>query len=179
MLPPGHIAASFLASYEFLKITHPQFELSQINFLLAVGTFFGFAPDLDMFFAFAKEKAFVIKDSEKHNHRKYLTHAPALWLILSLLIYFVSKSELEKYVGLMILVGSFSHFILDSIEHGIMWFWPFSNKIYALKDAGSHYEIDEKNFIRHWWKSLQLYFKSVSFYLEILLIILVFIIYFK
>jgi membrane-bound metal-dependent hydrolase YbcI (DUF457 family) len=179
MLPPGHVAASFLSSYAFLKIAYPGLEPSQTDFLLALGAFFGFAPDLDMFFAFAKEKAFVIRDEEKNSHRKFYTHIPFLWLILALAVYCFSKTEIEKLTGAMIFIGSFSHFLIDSVEHGIMWLWPFSKKVFALKDAGRHYKIEEKNFVAHWLKMLKIYSRSISFYLEIVIIIFALITLFK
>jgi hypothetical protein len=62
-----------------------------------------------------------------------------------------------------------------------MWLWPFNNKLYALKGGGvKPFVIEEKNFFKHSLKFLKLYAtKSVSFYLEVIIIIFAVIIYFR
>lgn len=171
MLPPGHIAGGFLAAEALIKIAKPNLPLAQLHQLLYWGMFFGFAPDLDMFWEFLQEKAFIIKDLKNHNHRKLLSHAPLLWLIAGLLIYFFATNEYIKCVGLLVWLGSWSHFILDSIEYGIMWLWPFSKKIYAFKDPELVLPNTETGFFKYWWTSVKLYTKFISFYLEIVVLI--------
>lgn len=179
MLPPGHVAAGYLTAYSFVKIVKPALEPYQINQLIFWGTFFGFAPDLDMFWAFAKNKAFILKDLNQTDHRKFFTHAPALWLTTGLLIYFLSLSELIKCLGLLLWLGSWSHFVLDSVECGIMWLWPFSSRMFAFKDVGKRQNIGETKFFQYWWKTVLLYVRSVSFYLEVVLILIALIFYFR
>jgi membrane-bound metal-dependent hydrolase YbcI (DUF457 family) len=170
MLPPGHIAAGFLATDLFLKLNQPDLGPSQLRQMMAIGAMFAFAPDLDTFWSFFKERAFIIKDVVRHNHRKFFTHAPLLWLVAGLLVYSFAQSTFGKTLGLVIWVGSWSHFLIDSIEHGIMWLWPFSTKVFALKDQGKLSENNENSFFRYWWKNVRLYSSSISFYVEILLI---------
>ena len=179
MLPPGHIAAGYLTAEVLLKITRPDLPAEQINQLILWGMFFGFAPDLDMFYAFFKEKAFIVKDLKNHNHRKYYSHAPILWLGAGLLICFLAPSAYVKFIGLMLWLGSWTHFLLDSVEYGIMWLWPFSSKVYALKDPELVLPIYETRFIPYWWQSVKQYAKFYSFYLEVLIIITALIIYYK
>ena len=179
MMPPGHIAAGFVTAYSFVKIFKPALEPSQINLLIFWGTFFGFAPDLDMFWAFAKERAFIVKDLQQTDHRKFFTHAPLPWLCAGLLIYFLSASEFAKCLGLLLWLGSWSHFVLDSIEYGIMWVWPFSSRMFAFKGVGKWQKIEETRFFRYWWKQVLLYVRSVSFYLEVMIVIFALIIYLK
>ena len=99
MLPPGHIAAGFLTAEVLLKFVHPNLTPAEYNQLIWWGMFFSFAPDLDSFVSFAREKAFIILDPEKNNHRKYLSHAPILWAVAGLLIYFLAPSTYIKYIG--------------------------------------------------------------------------------
>ena len=178
MLPPGHIAAGFLTAKAFLHFAHPELTSQQQNNLLWWGMFFGFAPDLDYFLAFAREKAFKISDFEKNSHRRFLTHAPVLWLIAGLLIYFSAQSAFYKMFGLLVWLGSWSHFLLDSLEYGVMWLWPLSGKYYGLRKV-PHVKINEPNFFKFWWKFILLYFKSVSIYLEILIIIVAIVVFTK
>ena len=52
MLPTGHVAAGYLTGYALLKFSNSGFTLAQHQQLIFWGMFFGFAPDLDMFFLF-------------------------------------------------------------------------------------------------------------------------------
>lgn len=178
MLPPGHIAAGYLTGYALLKIANPAVTPIEVQHLILWATFFGFAPDLDMFFTFFKEKAFIIKDVKNRDHRKYYSHAPILWLIPGLLIYFFASSVYFKTFGLVLWLGSWSHFLLDTIEYGIMWLWPISPKLFTLKKVAI-VENTETDFWRYWLKMVWQYSKSVSFYLEVFIIITALIIYFK
>jgi len=177
MLPPGHIAAGYLTAKALLKIIHPQITAAQQNHLLAWGMFFGFAPDLDTFYTFFKVKAFTGSTQEKNNHRHFLSHAPVLWLIAGLLIYFLAPSEYIKLIGLLVWLGSWSHFLLDSIEYGIMWLWPFSKKQYALKRI--NIVVGRKQFWGYWIDFLKVYTTRYSFYLEIIVILTAIIVYFN
>ncbi len=171
MLPTGHIAAGFLTAYSIVKIARPDLELSQINQLLFFGAFFGFAPDLDEFYVFAKSRSWLVaSETTSLMHRKFFSHTPVLWVLGGLII-FLFTSGFIKLLGLIILFSSLSHFLLDSIEHGIMWLWPFSSKVYALKDAGFNFLIKEKNFFKHSFQFLQIYTTRLSFYLEVLIIL--------
>ncbi len=176
MLPPGHIAAGFLTAEALLKITHPNLTPNQLNQLLFWGAFWGFAPDLDYFYSFALEKAFTIKDTEKNNHRRFITHAPVVWLTAGLLIFFLATSPFWKTFGLLVWLGSWSHFLLDSIEYGVIWLWPLSKKKYAFKHVES-FNITKRGFFAYWWEFVKLYTKAITFYAEIIILVSAFIIY--
>ncbi len=171
MLPPGHIAAGFLTAEALLHFTHPSLIASQQTHLLWWGMFFSFAPDLDMFYSFAREKAFEVRDFKKNNHRKFISHAPLLWMLGGLAIYFISGSEYFKILGLLLWLCSWSHFILDSIEYGIMWLWPFSKRSWALKDPAVDKENNGENFFKYWLNFLKSYSKTWTFYAEIIILI--------
>ncbi len=171
MLPPGHIAAGFLTAKVLLNIVHPSLTADQQTQLLWWGMFFGFAPDLDTFVAFAKAKAFVFINKDETNHRKYYSHAPVLWLIAGLIVVAVAPNTYWRYVGLLLWLGSWSHFLLDTVQYGIMWLWPLSTKIYAFSDTEKKLNVVGIKFLDFWWSFVKLYSKTVSFYLEILIII--------
>lgn len=179
MLPTGHIAAGYLTAYELLQHTHFQFTPQQKNQLLLWGMFFGFAPDIDVFYVFLKTKSLLVSGDTDVVHRKFFWHAPIVWLSAGLLIYFIAPSGYTKFLGLLLWLCSWSHFLLDSIEYGIMWLWPFNHKVYALKNRESRFVITEKNWIKHSWQFLKLYSRRISFYLEMIVILTALIIYFK
>lgn len=172
MLPTGHVAAGFITAKILLHYTHTSFSQAEITQLLWWGTFFGFSPDIDVFYFFLKHKTLLVSGEDSHNdsHRKYISHAPSIWLCAGLLIYFVAPTAYWQYVGLLLWLGSWSHFILDSVEYGIMWFWPFSSKVYALKSVNEKFAITEVGFIAHTMQFMRLYSKRLSFYLELIII---------
>lgn len=181
MLPPGHIAAGFLTAKALLKISHTQFPPSQTAQLLWWGAFFAFAPDLDSFVAFAKIKSFWFKQgSESVNHRKFYSHIPILWLLAGLLVYFFAATPYYKFVGLLLWLGSWAHFLLDSLDMpGIMWLWPFNKELWALKNRGVLPIIKGKNFFDYWINFIKFYIGSWTFYAEIIILITAIISYIK
>lgn len=179
MLPTGHIAAGYLTGYALLKFSHPAVSIQQQTQLLWWAVFFGFAPDLDVFVYFALNKTLLVSGEAKKNHRLYISHAPMLWLLAGLAIYFFASSIYLKNIGLLLWLGSWSHFLLDSVEYGIMWLWPFSAKIYAFKNRDVKVPVKEKTFFKHSAEFLKIYSKRLSFYLEVLIILLALIVYFK
>ena len=182
MLPTGHIAAGYLITREFLVLTHPALSTLQQQHLIWWGMFFGFAPDLDTFTVFAKVKRFTgITDI---NHRKFFSHAPILWLIFGFGIFFVGwlgHSLFWEYAGIIAWLASWSHFALDSIQSGVMWLWPWRKKQVALKDAGLTSNLPAKPFIPYWLSFLKFYMTegTLSFSIEIILIVVALVIYLR
>lgn len=169
MLPPGHIAAGFLTAYGFVKIIKPDLDPSQINQLLALGAFAGFVPDLDEFWVFFKEKSFTVRDIAKNDHRNLVSHAPLFWLLAGMVIFVLSKGAFVREIGIIVWLCSWSHLALDTIEHGIMWLWPFSKKQFFLFKVELE-NIKDPGFWNYWARYIKIYAKRKSFYLEILII---------
>ena len=175
MLPPGHIAAGYLTAKVLTSSLQYNLTASQINELSLIGAIIGFIPDLDFFFAFAKIKAFRI-DNGAVNHRKLFPHAPILWLITGLIIFFATSSDFGKALGLVVWLSSWSHFILDS-EWGIMWLWPatkrffpFSQAYYSRKYQFKHKE--EKSFWKYWFNLAVKEYSSISGLIEMVIILI-------
>lgn len=178
MLPPGHLAAGFLASKAVLNIFYPDLPNEQLIRLLWWGIFFSFAPDLDNFVAFIKVKAWWYKPSvDSSIHRQFYSHVPLLWLLASLLIFSLGRSDYARHFAIMVLVGSWTHFILDSIEYGVMWLWPFNSEVWALRNRGAKRTIVGKNFLDYWQNMLKAYAQSWTFKAEIVILIFALIIY--
>ncbi len=179
MLPPGHIAAGYLTAEALLHLTHPALSSAQTTNLLYWGAFFGFSPDFDEFVFFAQTKGLLVNPPAETNHREYYSHAPILWLIAGLLIYFLAASTYVKYIGLLLWLGSWSHFLLDSIGFGVMWLWPFSRRQFALVSPGKKQHIAERNFWKHSWEFLKVYSRTATFYVEIIILLTALIVLFK
>ncbi len=159
MLPPGHIAAGYLTADLLVKIGRPALPARELAALPWIGAVFGFAPDLDMFLAFAQARGFTIPGT-KINHRKFPTHAPLLWLFAGAAVFAgaaAAHSLLWKYIGLIVWLAPWSHFALDSIKGGVKWLWPFRENFYALKEAGVKEEIPGRGFFEYWKNFLRHY----------------------
>ena len=171
MLPTGHVAAGYLTAVLAVKVVKPEVSPAEIQLLYLWGMWFGFMPDLDEFWFFLKNKSLLVNPKVESHHRSYLSHVPIFWLLAGLIWFGVASDPFWKTVGLLLWLGSWSHFLLDSIEYGIMWLWPFSKNFYALKDAGvKKGQSSEKDFIKHSWEFLKYYSTRLTFKLEILII---------
>lgn len=174
MLPPGHAAAGFLVALAMTKITPIDLSNVQINTLLISGAFFGFAPDLDMFYAFFRARGFTLPQ-KSINHRAYITHRPFVWLVLGLGIILLAQNQFWQYFGAIVWLGSWSHFLLDSHFVGVMWLWPFSQKFYAVKSPGQREDHQATGFFKFWFSFVTKIYPKITpptFYTEIILLII-------
>jgi hypothetical protein len=134
MVLPGHIGGGYLTARLVLLLAHATFSPTQTAILLLIGTLAGEAPDIDIALYYFNRRSQTSKKVDEH--RDYPTHAPLVWLVLCLIIvaigYAFSLPFLEC-IGWVILAGSWSHLILDSIEYGIPWLWPFDKKWYSMR----------------------------------------------
>lgn len=178
MLPPGHIAGGYLTSRLLQKFLPYSFTTRQKKQLSFLGALFGFMPDLDFFYAFYKTHSFTI-DVHEIDHRLFLTHTPILWLAIGLSVFALTKKPFVKALGLLLWLGTWSHLILDSIEHGVRWLWPLNANLYALMHISERIE-RTGGFISFWWGVVEWYTtNSVTFYLEIIIIAFAFYIFYK
>lgn len=173
MLPTGHIAGGYLVTVGLIKLLKPDFSAAEQTQLYFWGMFWAFAPDLDIFYFFLKNRNFLVagREGKDSNHRKYYSHFPFLWLLAGIFWYFLTGTVFWKFCSLLFVAGSFSHFFLDSIDYGIRWLWPLSNKLYALKNIEAKLVVEERNFFRHSLLFLKAYSKYLTFYLEIIIIL--------
>lgn len=179
MLPPGHIAAGYLLAKSLIAF-QPTLTADEQFWLATLGGLAGFAPDLDMFYAFIKERGFY-QTCTKFSHRDFITHTPIFWLILSAIIALVGQTFFWRYSALAILISSWSHLLLDSTFVGLRWFYPFSKKFYALRNPGQAPPNLVKGFFNHWFNSIKMYYQNSPFTLwgEIILVIIAFLVIFS
>jgi membrane-bound metal-dependent hydrolase YbcI (DUF457 family) len=169
MLPPGHIAAGYLVAEALIRVSGVAFTDVQVRTLLLTGMIFAFAPDLDMFYGFARKHAWTAS-STTFNHRKFVSHAPVLWLIAGLSVFAFASDPFVQCIGLLLWLAPWSHFLLDSIRCGVSWLWPFSDTPYALTEAGKPYVNGERRFFRYWTGFVLWYAGTVVFPLELIVI---------
>ena len=134
MVLPGHLAGGYLAARGLLAVFHPALPPIEIDSLLIIGTLAGELPDINLIRLYFNYK--LERPNRVNNHRVYVTHAPLFWLVISLLIVaggYLAGSLFTEWIGWLVLAGSWSHLLLDSIEDGVMWLWPYSKKCFAMK----------------------------------------------
>lgn len=170
MVLPGHIAGGYIAARAVLFVAHASFPPEQTAALLVIGTLAGELPDIDLLFFYFNQRS---RTSRKiSGHREYITHAPLFWLVISLIIAGIGwliGSAFVQFIGWMIWAGTWSHFILDSIEYGVRWLWPFSDRRFALRQRPEIRIAARPGTPAHHWEYVRHhYFKMWSFYAEIL-----------
>jgi hypothetical protein len=174
MILPGHLAGGYLATKTLVLLTNPVVSSNEITILFFVGLIASIVPDADLIAFFFEHKS--TKPNKIESHRKYPTHAPFFWFIVSLFFVasgYASGSVFIQYIGWSVLVGSWSHFVLDSIEGGIMWLWPFSKKRMYIKetnDSGENKIHKRQGTLSYHVQFIsKVYIKNTSFYIEILI----------
>ncbi len=172
MVLPGHLAAGYLATRALLAIFHPGFSSTEIDALLIIGTLAGELPDIDLAKLYFDHK--LKRPNRTNDHRVYITHAPLFWLIISItvaLVGFLVSSIFVEWIGWLIWAGSWTHLAIDSIEYGVMWAWPFSKKLFALKKEVPVETIDARpGSPKYHFKYIkEVYLKTVSFWAEIII----------
>ncbi|HAU07970.1 MAG: hypothetical protein UW46_C0001G0127 [Candidatus Yanofskybacteria bacterium GW2011_GWF1_44_227] len=168
MIMPGHLAAGYLMTVGIIKFFKPELDASQLNWLLIWGTFFGMIPDLDAFYVFFKNREMTFK-REEVDHRMFISHAPLLWLVLCGLVIFISQDLFIRYLGIVLLAGVFSHFILDSLQYGVMWLWPFKKDHYSIKNTDLKLGLVNDRFFNYWFRFIRCYYDkfTLTFWCEI------------
>ena len=169
MVLPGHLAGGYIAAEALLSLLDPALSPGQIAAVYAIGTLAGELPDIDI--AIHALVSRLRLGGVKLNHRQYVTHAPIFWLGVSAIIAAAGLSFSSIFIimcGLAVLAGTLSHFILDSIDFGIRWLWPFSQKRISLTDPGPEVRTgDPSSFSYYRDFILKEYYKKISFYAEI------------
>lgn len=152
-----------MAARGLLALFHPSFSASQTNSLLIIGTLAGELPDIDLI---------CLYFAGKGCHRNYVTHTPLFWLAISMMVTVVGSlagSLFVQWIGWIVIACSWSHLLLDSIEEGVMWLWPWSKRRFALKEEPAHEDIDARpgSLEYHFKYVNRVYLKSVTIWAEI------------
>lgn len=174
MLPPGHVAAGYLTALLAVKVFKPEISSDQLNCVYWWGMFWAFSPDLDAFWAFFRSKSLKLGP----EHRQFYSHRPLIWMFVGILLYLFVENSFWKFNIILLIFGSLSHFILDSIEYGVPWLWPINSKLFALINPGkTRFVNKEKSFIGYWLSFVKYYTTRPTFYLEIIIIILALVVF--
>lgn len=169
MIFPGHLSAGFLTACGVVALAGPAgLHGPDVATLLIAGTLLGDAPDVDILFYFFTKK--TLGPGKLAAHRKYLTHAPLLWLIaggvITGLSWLLGAGAFWQLTGLLVWLCPWSHFICDSIDCGIMWLWPFSEKQFAIFNAQETLDAQRIPHPQRWQDLFVGYLKNPVAYIE-------------
>lgn len=182
MVLPGHLAGGYLAALTVLTIGDPSLTATQVSALLAIGTISGDGPDIDLFLYYFNQRS-KHPSTNPNGHRHYITHTPAFWLGLSLSIVgcgLLADSTFVQYIGWVILAGSWSHLLLDSIEFGVRWLWPFTEKRFSLLPGHEVVINQPKGTLSYYWEMItKTAFRNVTFYAEIIVTAIAIVVFFS
>ena len=125
--------------------------------LIAVAAFGAIFADLDLI-------RFYLFDNHQRHHHDYWTHIPAIWALITLGWFVISKL-LRRPFGILPLVfvaGVFSHLILDTMAGEIEWLWPFSNRGFHLLTVPATQAKWYLSFLTHWTFGLEIFISICS-----------------
>ncbi|MFA6459268.1 MAG: metal-dependent hydrolase [Candidatus Paceibacterota bacterium] len=184
MVLPGHLSGGFIASTAILSILQPALSPGEMNTILFIGTLAGDFPDIDLIRLYFAEKRPHDSNHKNANHREYITHTPIAWLTISAIIFLIGTifdSAFTQCLALVILAGSWSHLLFDSIEYGTMWFWPLTNKRIKLFERMpvAHITARPGSFASHWQYVKGAYLKTWTFWAEIVVTIVAVVVFYK
>lgn len=172
MVLPGHLAGGYLATTALLTLSHAEAILTpgQTITLTLIGTLAGDAPDIDIALYYLNQKFSARK---RDGHRDFITHTPFFWACICAGIMLIGQtidSSFIRYIGFVLLAGSWTHLILDSIENGVRWLYPLSNKSFYLRYVEDPIIQGTKGTIPYYWKFVTgAYLRRYTFYAEILI----------
>lgn len=135
----GHLAGGFLVAKTLAgRIRRP--ELSH-DTLLLLGTLGGALPDLDYFIYVAQTGSWVF--GSDYQHHKWITHTFPFYSVPGILLYLyglVSHRNKLCHGALVVTAGACIHLLQDMVGtvDGIMWAWPFSQRMDGICLVGTH-----------------------------------------
>ncbi|MGH1479449.1 MAG: metal-dependent hydrolase [Geminicoccales bacterium] len=146
----AHAPAGYIVAHITEKIISK--DRNETKIIIIFGLLFSILPDFDMIY-------FYTIDNQQHLHHSYWTHIPVFWLSCSLFFLALSriiKNRVMFLCGLMLLLESVVHLILDSVVGGILWLYPINSTAYTLFIVPAQHSHWILNFVFHWTFLLEL-----------------------
>jgi hypothetical protein len=132
VLLPTHLAVGYVLGELFADFVRRRWAGSRVSNRIVITTMlFAILPDVDVLWWAIKKGAGGLGGS-LGGHHMYATHVPVFYLLAAVIAHLFVHCRSSG--GLLItaaLLGSMSHFVLDSflIGWGIMWLYPFSSRL--------------------------------------------------
>lgn len=109
-------------------------------------------PDFDLI-------RFYVFDNHQRHHHDYWTHIPAIWGMIALGWYGLTKVLKCPFgtLPLIFIFAVFSHLLLDTMAGEIEWAWPFSNRGFNLITVHATQAKWYLSFLMHWSFALEVF----------------------
>ncbi|MGB0757321.1 MAG: metal-dependent hydrolase [Patescibacteria group bacterium] len=120
MINQAHFSYPFLLALLIAMLIGHSFTLGEVFVILTASVF----PDVDFLFGMWSE---FKHPEKKESHHAYITHAPLVYVPIIIVLMVI-----EMKLGLLVMYGLLTHFIMDSLvaPDGIRWLYPFKDKFY-------------------------------------------------
>lgn len=148
----GHLPGGFLLSHALARPMAPRQQREETALLLKLGLLASVLPDFDLIY-------FYLVDKQQHLHHGYWTHIPAFWLVVfgvSWPLFRWFGGVLWGRVVLMMFLNLQLHLVLDSLNGGVRWLYPYSKASLNLIAVPAKYDWWVWNFVFHWSFALEL-----------------------
>lgn len=106
-------------------------------------------PDVDMLW-------FNFVDHGRVHHHLYWTHVPAFWAALALPVLALLWGTRWRGTAILFFAVIALHPLMDTVGGGIVWFWPFSDRLVTLVEVPATQSHWVLSFLLHWTFLLEL-----------------------
>lgn len=108
-------------------------------------------PDFDLI-------RFYLFDNHQRHHHEYWTHIPAIWGMIALAWWALTKGLKRPFgtLPLVFLLAVISHLLLDTMAGEIEWGWPFSNRGFNLVTVPATQAKWYMSFVMHWTFAIEI-----------------------
>ena len=100
-------------------------------------------PDLDMLW-------FHFVDNGSIHHHRYWPHIPLIWAGIAVVVMATLWRSRWRGAGLMFFASILLHLVLDSIAGGILWLYPFDDRLWQVIEVPAAYGHWIISFVLHW-----------------------------
>lgn len=117
-------------------------------------------PDFDLIW-------FYWIDDRAFHHHRYWVHIPGFWLLVAAVFLSVTRALRPAFVlpacAFFAAIGV--HMVLDSVGGGIMWLWPFDQRLFSLVEVPASQSHWVLSFLLHWTVLAELMLIGTALYL--------------
>lgn len=125
----GHLPLGYVVSQRPIRHEAKNSGSIPTRYRVAILCFFSLFPDIDLFFTY------FFNASE--SHRNFITHTPIFYLMIWAILAFIAKKTKKKNlraIADLAIAGVFlGHLLPDSLNAGILWLWPLSDRLFGLR----------------------------------------------
>ena len=103
------------------------------------------APDFDMLW-------FYLVDQGQTHHHRFWPHIPRVWAGIAVLVLPLIAITARRWLApaAAFLGAVMMHLVLDTVNGGIMWLWPFSDRLVTLVTVPATRSNWVLSFLTHW-----------------------------